>query len=138
MISYKEVGCLINPSPKSIPVKKSVSFPYVNSFVPLKKQPMRPMIIPRIIGKVNKSPEDCFSLIIFFDTSTPIKPPNNPPIMDFVLSKSNMFSDEKSIIGFSKKPISLEPTNEPIIAPKIIESRLLLEIVSITDLRNLT
>ena len=138
IISYNEVGCLYNPSPKSIPVMNLVSFPYVNSLVPLKKQPIRPIIIPITIGKVNKSPEECLSLIIFFEVSTPINPPNSPPMMDFVLSKRNILLVVSVIIGFSEKPISLEPTNAPKIAPSIIESLFLFDIWSFVRARNLT
>ena len=137
-ISYIEVGCLYNPSPKSIPVINLVSFPYVNSLIPLKKQPIRPMIIPITIGKVNKSPEECLSLIIFFEVSTPINPPNSPPIIDFVLSNRNILLVVSVIKGFSKKPTSLEPTNAPKIAPSIIESLFLFDIWSFASLRNLT
>ena len=49
---------------------------------PLKKQPIRPMIIPIISGRVNKSPEEFTSPIIFLQISTPTSPPNNPPIID--------------------------------------------------------
>ena len=30
--------------------------------------------------------DERFSLIIFFEVSTPISPPNSPPIIDFVFS----------------------------------------------------
>ncbi len=136
-ISYNEIGCLYNPSPKFMPVGKLVSLPYVNSVVPLKKQPIRPIIIPIIIGKVNKSPEERFSLIIFFEVSTPINPPKRPPMIDFVFSKRSTLLALNVIKGFSRKPISLEPINAPAIAPRIIESLFLFEIGSNVSLRSL-
>ena len=58
--------------------------------------------------------------------------------MDFVLSKWIAFSALIVIIGFSKKPINREPMNAPIMAPKMIESRLEPEISSAVFFRNFT
>ena len=90
------------------------------------------------MGKVNRSPEDCFSWIIFFENSTPINPPNNPPIIDFVLSNCNMLMEFIEINGFSKNPTSLEPIKAPTMAPSMIESLFPLDILSFDELRNLT
>lgn len=80
-ISYNAIGCLWKPSPKSIPKIEVVSLPYVNSLIPERKQPILPIIIPTIMGSVNKSPEDFFSPMMLFANSTPRSPPKSPPIM---------------------------------------------------------
>lgn len=118
------MGWRSNPSPRFMAVIKVVSFPYVNSFVPERKQPIRPMKIPRMIGRVNKSPEECFSLIFHFAISTPSSPPNNPPMIVLTFISCRTFTFEKFAVGFSSTPTSLEPTSAPSAAPKMIARRL--------------
>ena len=88
------------------------------------------------MGNTNKSPEDWVSPIIFFANSTPINPPNNPPIMVLVLSNAIRFSGENSITGFSKKPTNRDPIKAPSAAPRMIDSRLLDEMASLFFRRN--
>lgn len=82
-VYLEQVDAVFGQLPRFIPVKRVVFFQFVNSFVPETKQSILPIKIPRIIGKANKSPDDCFSPIILFAISTP----NNPPIIVFVLKK---------------------------------------------------
>ena len=77
------------------------------------------------MGKVNKSPEELRSPIIFFAISTPISPPNKPPIIVLELRMSMIDFSFITSKGFSKSPTTLEPKYAPAAAPMIMDKRLL-------------
>lgn len=87
--------------------------------------------MPIIIGKTNKSPEDCFSPIIFLAISTPKRPPNNPPIMVLAFKSAISTEASKEKTGFSKKATILDPNKAPITAPRIMESLFKFEMESV-------
>lgn len=89
--------------------------------MPVKKQPIRPIIIAKIKGKVIKSPVLSLYLIIFFVSSTPIKPKVKPPMIVLLVQKKRKgFFASKRACGFSNVPIILDPKSAPIKAPIII------------------
>lgn len=90
------------------------------------------------MGKVNKSPDEFLSPIIFFAISTPINPPNSPPIIDFTFSIWSKVTSEVSKNGYSKNPMIREPIKAPKVAPIMIDSLLFDEILSVLFFRRKT
>lgn len=117
--SYNAIGWRRMPSPRSIPVKNVVSDPYVNSFTPERKHPIRPIKMPAISGGVKRSPDELVSPMLFLATSTPMSPPKSPPIIVLTLKSVSQWVDE-ILTGFSSHPITREPMNAPIAAPSMI------------------
>lgn len=90
------------------------------------------------MGNVNKSPEDCFSLMLFFASSTPKSPPNKPPIIVLVLNKFSREETSEGNMGFSKNPTMREPRKAPIAAPKIMDNRFIETMGSVVRFRKKT
>ena len=80
---------------------------------------------------IARSPEDCGSLSFHFVSSTPMSPPNNPPMIVFKLRSSNSVTLLKSTMGFSRNPTMRDPINAPMAAPRMMESLLDVEIGSV-------
>ena len=121
--SYNARGWRANPSPKSMPVIREVVFPYVNSAVPARKQPILPIKMPKMIGRVNRSPEGCLSFNFHLVISTPSKPPKSPPMIVLRLKKYMKSRLPKSTTGFSRNAAMRDPSSAPTAAPRMIDKR---------------